>query len=158
MRLVCIYVSCLKSQLHAYIISEIPSACIYYLRNTSRILLSLVIVMARLLSETDIGILKTVAPECEGYLCSGSGMAYRSILPPLANHYAKDAQDFLRRIKLLSRYDLEYLVRLILSGEESLGCVPFEYIELFIENVSERLGEEMAAQVRNSYNNSECPD
>ena len=107
--------------------------------------------MARILSETDIGILKTVAPECEGYLCSGSGMAYRSILPPLA-------QDFLRRIKLLSRYDLEYLVRLILSGEESLGCVPFEYIELFIQNVSERLGEEIAAQVRSSYNNSECPD
>ncbi len=116
------------------------------------------IIMARLLSETDIGILKTVAPECEGYLCSGSGMAYRSILPPLANHYAKDAQDFLRRIKLLSIYDLEYLVRLILSGEESLGCVPFEYIELFIENVSERLGEETATQVRSSYNNSECPD
>lgn len=54
----------------------------------------MVIIMARLLSETDIGILKTVALECEGYLCSGSGMAYRSILPPLANHYAKDAQDF----------------------------------------------------------------
>jgi len=60
----------------------------------------------------------------------------------------KDAADFLRRIKLLSRYDLEYLVRLILSGEESLGCVPFNYITLFVENVSERLGEEIAAQVR----------
>ncbi len=114
--------------------------------------------MARLLSETDIGILKTVAPECEGYLCSGSGMTYRSILPPLANHYSKDADDFLRRIKLLSRYDLEYLVRLILSGEESLGCVPFEYIGLFIGYVSETLGEEIAVQVKNSYERSECPD
>lgn len=128
------------------------------LESTNSIPLSLVINMARILSETDISILKTVAPECEGYLCSGSGMAYRSILPPLANHYAKDAQDFLRRIKLLSRYDLEYLVRLILSGEESLGCVPFEYIELFIQNVSERLGEEIAEKVRNAYNTSECPD
>jgi hypothetical protein len=117
-----------------------------------------VTIMARILSEMDLGILKTVAPECEGYLCSGSGMTYRSILPPLANHYSKDAADFLRRIKMLSRYDLEYLVKLIISGEESLGCVPFEYIGLFIENVSERLGEETAAQVRNSYNNSECPD
>lgn len=113
--------------------------------------------MARLLSETDIGILKTVAPECEGYLCSGSGITYRSILPPLANHYSKDADDFLRRIKLLSIYDLEYLVRLILSGEESLGCVPFEYIGLFIEYVSEKLGKEMAVKVRNSYEKSECP-
>ncbi len=143
--------------MYTAIIYEIPAVCICYLEIQTVIPLSLVIIMARLLSETDIGILKTVAPECEGYLCSGSGMAYRSILPPLANHYAKDAQDFLRRIKLLSRYDLEYLVRLILSGEESLGCVPFEYIELFIGNVSERLGEEMAAQVRKSYENSECP-
>ncbi|KKG16562.1 hypothetical protein EO98_19055 [Methanosarcina sp. 2.H.T.1A.6] len=113
--------------------------------------------MARILSELDIGILKTVAPECEGLLCSGSGVHYRSILPPLANHYSKDADDFLRRIKLLSMSDLEYLVRLILSGEESLGCVPFNYIILFVENVSERLGEEVASQVRKSYDDSECP-
>lgn len=114
--------------------------------------------MARILSETDIGILKTVAPECEGYLCSGSGMMYRSILPPLANHYAKDADDFRRRINLLSRYDLEYLVRLIMSGEESLGCVPFEYIGVFTDTVSEKLGEEVATQVRNAYEKSECPE
>jgi hypothetical protein len=114
--------------------------------------------MARILSETDIGILKTVAPECEGLLCSGSGMTYRSILPPLANHYSKDEDDFRRRINLLSRYDLEYLVRLILSGEESLGCVPFEYVGIFIDNVSEKLGEDVAAQVKESYWKYECPD
>lgn len=114
--------------------------------------------MARILSETDIGILKKVASECEGLMCSGSGVPYRSILPPLANHYSKDAADFLRRIKLLSKPDLEYLVRLILSGEESLGCVPPEYIELFIKNVSERLGEEIATQVSHSYAHAECPD
>lgn len=50
--------------------------------------------MARILSETDIGVLKTLAPECEGYLCSGSGVNYRSILPPVANHFSKDADDF----------------------------------------------------------------
>jgi len=114
--------------------------------------------MARILSETDIGILKTVAPECEGYLCSGSGMTYRSILPPLANHYSKDAEDFRRRINLLSRYDLEYLVRLIMSGDESLGCVPFEYVSVFTDIVSERLGEEIAVQVKDSYWKYECPD
>ncbi|WP_440948460.1 hypothetical protein ACSAZL_09650 [Methanosarcina sp. T3] len=113
--------------------------------------------MARILSETDIGILKTLAPECEGLLCSGSGVPYRSILPPLANHYSKDAADFLRRIKMLSMYELEYLIRLILSGEESLGCVPFDYMTLFVENVSERMGEEVAAKVKKTYENSECP-
>jgi hypothetical protein len=114
--------------------------------------------MARILSETDIGILKTVAPECEGYLCSGSGVNYRSILPPLANHFSKDADDFLRRVNLLSRYDLEYLVRLILSGEESLGCIPFDYFVLFVKNVSERLGEDTAVEVKKAYENSKCPD
>lgn len=113
--------------------------------------------MARILSETDIGVLKTLAPECEGYLCSGSGVNYRSILPPVANHFSKNADDFLRRIKLLSRYDLEYLIRLILSGEESLGCIPPDYFVLFVGNVSERLGEDIAAQVRRAYEGSECP-
>jgi hypothetical protein len=114
--------------------------------------------MARILSETDIDILKKAAPECEGLICSGSGVPYRSILPPLANHYSKDAADFLRRIELLSKNDLEYLIRLILSGEESLGCVPSEYIGLFIKNVSERFGEEVATQVSHSYAHAECPD
>jgi hypothetical protein len=76
--------------------------------------------MARILSEMDIGILKMVAPECEGYLCSGSGVNYRSILPPLANHYSKDADDFLRRIKMLSIVSLipcqAYLFRRRESG------------------------------------------
>ncbi|TAH60954.1 MAG: hypothetical protein EWM52_09355, partial [Methanosarcina mazei] len=80
-----------------------------------------------------------------------------SILPPVANHFSKDADDFLRRIKLLSRYDLEYLIRLILSGEESLGCIPPDYFVLFVGNVSERLGEDIAAQVRRAYEGSECP-
>lgn len=114
--------------------------------------------MARILSETDIGILKTVAPECEGLLCSGSGMTYRSILPPLANHYSKDADDFRRRINLLSKFDLEYLVRLIISGDESLGCVPFEYVGIFIDNISEKLGEDVAAKIKESYWKYECPD
>ena len=114
--------------------------------------------MARVLSETDLRILKIVAPECEGLICSGSGVPYRSILPPLANHYSKDSADFMRRIKSLSIYDLEYLIRLILLGEESLGCVPIEYLSLFIKYVSDKLGEEVATQVRQAYQNFECDD
>lgn len=114
--------------------------------------------MARILSETDLRILKIVAPECEGLICSGSGVPYRSILPPLANHYSKNAADFMRRIKSLSTYDLEYLIRLILSGEESLGCVPIEYLSLFIKYVFDQLGEEVATQVRQAYQNFECDD
>lgn len=113
--------------------------------------------MARILSEKDIDLLKKLAPECEDLLCAGSGVPYRSILPPLANHYSEDAIDFHRRVSGISPADLEYLVSLILGGEESLGCVPPDYIVIFLGVVEEKLGEETAATVRQKYEeNHEC--
>ena len=113
--------------------------------------------MARILSEKDIGLLTKLAPECEDLLCSGSGVPYRSILPPLANHYSEDAIDFHRRVSGISPEDLEYLIALILEGEESLGCVPPDYIIIFLKVVGEKLGEEAAVEVRQKYDeNREC--
>ena len=113
--------------------------------------------MARILSEKDIDLLKKLAPECEGLLCAGSGVPYRSILPPLANHYSVDAIDFHRRVSGISAGDLEYLISLILSGEESLGCVPPDYIFIFLNVVEEKLGEDAAASVLQKYEeNREC--
>ncbi|MCQ1536162.1 hypothetical protein FTO70_10815 [Methanosarcina sp. KYL-1] len=113
--------------------------------------------MARILSDKDIDLLKKLAPECEDLLCSGSGVPYRSILPPLANHYSEDAIDFHRRLSGTSPEDLEYLISLIFSGEESLGCVPPDYITIFLRVVAEKLGEEAAAAVRQKYEeNREC--
>ncbi len=113
--------------------------------------------MARILSEKDIDLLKKLAPECEDLLCSGSGVPYRSILPPLANHYSEDAIDFHRRISGIPPVDLEYLISLILNGEESLGCVPPDYIVIFLRAVEGKLGEKTAATVRQKYEeNHEC--
>lgn len=113
--------------------------------------------MARILSDKDIDLLKKLAPECEDLLCSGSGVPYRSILPPLANHYSLDAIDFHRRVSGISSGDLDYLIALILEGEESLGCVPPDYIIIFLKVVEEKLGEEAAATVRQKYEeNHEC--
>jgi len=113
--------------------------------------------MARILSEKDIDLLKKLAPECEDLLCAGSGLPYRSILPPLANHYSEDAIDFHRRVSGISAGDLEYLISLILSGEESLGCVPPDYIVIFLKVVEEKLGEDAAAAVMQKYEeNREC--
>jgi len=113
--------------------------------------------MARILSEKDIDLLKKLAPECEDLLCSGSGVPYRSILPPLANHYSEDAIDFHRRVSGISLVDMEYLITLILEGEESLGCVPLDYIVIFLRVVEEKLGDETAAKVRQKYEeNHDC--
>ena len=107
--------------------------------------------MARELSPRDIAVLKKVAPECEGLECAGSKAPYKSILPPLSNHYAKNEEDFKNRISALDVDDLEYLLSLIKTGEESLGCVQPHYMTIFIEMINEKLGKERAQEVMSVY-------
>jgi hypothetical protein len=115
--------------------------------------------MPRELNDRDIELLKKVAPECSDLVCSGSGLPFRSILPPLANHFATDAGDFQERLERLSPEDLEYLITLIRDGDESMGCVPPEYAGVFVDLVAGRLGKRAAAEVAELYAESEsCPD
>lgn len=107
--------------------------------------------MARKLSPRDIEVLKTVAPECRGLECAGSNAPYKSILPPLSNHLAKDENDFKNRISSLKDSDLDYLLSLIKTGEESLGCVPPHYMQLFLELIDERFGTEKAGEIAEIY-------
>ncbi|WP_094228730.1 hypothetical protein [Methanolobus psychrotolerans] len=107
--------------------------------------------MARELSPKDIDVLKKVAPECAGLECAGSKAPYKSILPPLSNHYAKSEDDFKSRISALNGDDLEYLLSLIRTGEESLGCVPPHYMTIFLELISERMGKENAEEIMTIY-------
>jgi len=103
--------------------------------------------MPRELSLRDREILKLLAPECRDELCSGSGHAFLSIIPPVANHFSRDEADFSGRIGRLSDEDLGYLVGLILDGRESLGCVPTGFIEIFLGRVAERLGNRRAEEI-----------
>lgn len=113
--------------------------------------------MARELSPKDIAVLKKVAPECEGLECAGSKAPYRSILPPLSNHYAKNEDDFRNRISALDTDDLEYLLSLIKTGEESLGCVQPHYMTIVLEIIAEKLGKEKAQEVMAIYTKwNEC--
>jgi len=113
--------------------------------------------MARELSEKDWTLLKTLAPECDAVVCVSSGFVYRSILPPVANHYANDEQDFLERLSRLSNEDLRYLVSLVNDGSESLGCVEPKYAEIFIDFVRNRLGDENAESILRVYEDvDEC--
>jgi hypothetical protein len=95
--------------------------------------------MARDLSSHDIELLKKLAPECEDIICSGSGSHYRSILPPVANHFSSDETDFKRRLEELNDADLSYLIDLIRDGSESLGCIPPAFVKAFVLMVAERV-------------------
>jgi len=103
--------------------------------------------MPRELTDRDREILKKLAPECAEEICSGSGHAFRSILPPVANHFATGEADFAERVGRLSDGDLRYLVELILDGAESLACVPPEYLSIFLQRVADRLGEKQAEAI-----------
>jgi hypothetical protein len=103
--------------------------------------------MPRELSGRDQEILKKLAPECSDEICAGSGHAFRSILPPVANHFTTGEADFGERIGRLSDDDLRYLVDLIRDGGESLGCVPPELLSIFLQRVADRLGRKQAEEL-----------
>ncbi|TGC09137.1 hypothetical protein [Methanolobus halotolerans] len=107
--------------------------------------------MARELSVKDIEVLKKLAPECSGLECSGSRAPYRSILPPLSNHFAKNAEDFEKRVSSLEEDELLYLLSLIRSGEESLGCVQPHYMQVFLDLIKKRLGTKTAEEIMGIY-------
>ena len=111
--------------------------------------------MARKLTEKDIEILKKLSPECENIVCSGSGSQYRSIIPPVSNHYAKDEKDFEERFSRLSIQELKYLCDLIFNGSESLSCVPPKYAEVFTRILSKKLSNELAEKMRMFYESCE---
>ncbi|WFN34313.1 hypothetical protein L1S32_10790 [Methanogenium sp. S4BF] len=111
--------------------------------------------MARELSQRDQEILKKCAPECGDLLCSESGVTYRSVLPPVANHYATDADDFRQRLSRLTPDELEHLAALIISGEESLCCLSPDYFAVFLEQVTEHLGKTARREMLNAYRSSE---
>jgi len=107
--------------------------------------------MARTLSNRDMEILNKLAPELCDPLCPGSGHEFFSILPPISNHFAADEKDFARRLRYLSREDLEYLVGLILNGSESVGCISPEHIVEFAEYVADTLSFEDAERIIEIY-------
>jgi hypothetical protein len=114
--------------------------------------------MPRELNDRDREILKKLAPECADLVCQGSGVPFRSLLPPVANHFARDDDDFRERIERLTDGELRYLADLVLSGDESLGCVPPDFLEIFLWRVAERLGNDAAVQIVESAAAGECPN
>ena len=112
--------------------------------------------MPRELDEKDIALLKKLAPELKEILCEHSQMPYKSILPPLANHFSKEVKDFERRLQNLTNDELAYLVDLVIKGSESLACVPPDHAEIFISLVEERISPKVAEKVVALYLETVC--
>ncbi|MCK9313450.1 MAG: hypothetical protein M0P20_05305 [Methanocorpusculum sp.] len=107
--------------------------------------------MSRILSEHDITLLLKLAPECDTLICGKSETQYRSILPPVANHYAKDAEDFAARLNRLTENEFISLIELIQNGEEGIVCLPPECAEVLIEQTMRRAGAEAANELYELY-------
>ncbi len=66
--------------------------------------------MGRELDERDIDILKKLVPEIVSFVKSGRmKIEYMNILPPVANHYSRNASAFDKRLQNLSSEDVKYL-------------------------------------------------
>ncbi len=107
--------------------------------------------LARVLTETDIRILKKCAPEFDEGPCQTSGEGFRSVLPPVAMHFSRSAEDFISRCSSLSDEELAYLADLIISGEESVCCIPPEYMMALVDLIIERVGKKTAEAVYFSW-------
>lgn len=107
--------------------------------------------MARELTDRDIKILTLMAPEFSGETCKGSGVPYKSLLPPVANHYARNVQDFSERINRLNPDDFMYLIELMVSGQESLHCLRPDFYAILEKRIKEVAGVDMVRRVGARY-------
>ncbi|MBN2734153.1 MAG: hypothetical protein JXQ82_04770 [Methanomicrobiaceae archaeon] len=111
--------------------------------------------MARELSERDIEIFRKTAPEYSLDLCPGSGKSFQSVLPPLLNHISKNTDDFKERLSNMSENDWEYLISLILSGEESVSCLSRDALESVLYYVS-KISPDDSKRIEIIYELSSC--
>ncbi len=107
--------------------------------------------MARKLTPDDIQILKKLAPELVDTTCTHSGHEFRSVLPPVSQHFSRSSSDFRERLVKLSDEELDHLVRLIFEGMESLHCVKKEHVDALVEVVRMRLSKVKAVELIELY-------
>ncbi|HEY9204527.1 MAG TPA: hypothetical protein VIO58_01290 [Candidatus Methanoperedens sp.] len=107
--------------------------------------------MSRKLSHEDMSILKKLAPELVDPTCRHAGHEFRSVLPPVSQHFSQSYEDFRQRILNLSDEELVYLVNLIFDGMESLHCVRKEHADALVEVVGKRISKVKAAELLELY-------
>ncbi len=107
--------------------------------------------MARKLVKDDLLLLRKLAPELVNDICVYAGHRFRSVLPPISQHFSRTTDDFRNRLMKLTHSELEYLVNLIFDGMESLHCVKKEHVGALIEVVGTKLSKVKATELLELY-------
>lgn len=104
--------------------------------------------MSHKFSEKDKEIFFKLAPEAKTII-SNNGHEYPFILRPISHKYSKDGNDFKKRILLLNKDELDYIVSLILCDKEELLSLEEEDIYSFLEIIEEKLSLEKKEEIKN---------
>lgn len=112
--------------------------------------------MSRELDAKDIEIIKKLVPEIVNFLESGRmEIEYMNILPPVANHYSRNANEFEKRLQRLSAEDVKYLADKIMDGSEGISHLDSEYAESFFTIAGRTLSKDVADKLREIYETAE---
>ncbi len=95
----------------------------------------------RTLSPLDKTILAKLAPELEGATGPAPGHDYKFILLPVSHRFSESPEDFANRVNRLSDEELNYLVELILKGEEDVRSLAEGDFDAMLEVIKKRLPE-----------------
>ncbi|HEY9205275.1 MAG TPA: hypothetical protein VIO58_05085 [Candidatus Methanoperedens sp.] len=103
----------------------------------------------RQLTELDKKILAKLAPELEGATGPAPGHDFKFILLPVSHRFSDSPEDFAARIGKLTDDELEYLVELILRGDEDVRSLAEGDFDALVKVIEKRLPEK-AMRLRKS--------
>ena len=93
----------------------------------------------RNLTDLDKTILAKLAPELEGTTGPAPGHDYKFILLPVSHKLAESPEDFANRVNKLTDEELNYLVELILKGDEDVRSLAEGDFDALVEVIEKRL-------------------
>ncbi len=93
----------------------------------------------RQLSELDKKILAKLAPELEGATGPAPGHDYKFVLLPVSHRFSESPEDFAARLGRLTDEELDYIVGLILKGEEDVRSLEEGDFDALVEVIGKRL-------------------
>lgn len=95
----------------------------------------------RTLTALDKKLLAKLAPELEGATGPAPGHDYKFILLPVSHKLAESSEDFANRVNRLTDEELNYLVELILKGDEDVRSLAEGDFDALVEVIEKRLPE-----------------
>ncbi|MGB8216089.1 MAG: hypothetical protein WCE94_02210 [Candidatus Methanoperedens sp.] len=95
----------------------------------------------RTLTDLDKTILAKLAPELEGATGPAPGHDYKFILLPVSHKLSESPEDFANRVNKLTDEELNYLVELILKGDEDVRSLAEGDSDALFELIGKRLPE-----------------